>query len=115
MLIELFQHRIVLDEGCQALGRARHRKAGVEHVAEIAGVAHQMAGRDHRRIRGGDGRIDRMAVREVDAGVADAGECRGPLGRHRCGPKAVSDEQDDILLRPGWQRAREHRDDRAND
>ena len=42
-----------------------------------------------------------MTVREVDAGVPYPGECGGSLGRDRGGPKTISDEQDDVLLRIG--------------
>ena len=46
MLIQLAQHRIVLDERSYGSGGACDRKAGVEHVAEIAGVTDQVTGRD---------------------------------------------------------------------
>ena len=83
MLIELAQHRIVLDERSYGSRGACNRKARVEHVAEISGVADQVTGRDHRGVRGGNGRIDRMTVREVDAGVPYPGECGGSLGCDR--------------------------------
>jgi hypothetical protein len=115
MLVQLAQDSIVLDERHHGSPGACDRKAGVEHVAEITGVAKQVAGRDHRGVRGGDGGIDRVRVREVDAGVPYPGECGGPLGRHRGGPKTISDEYDDVLLRIGWQRARQDSEHRADD
>ena len=115
MLIEFAQYRIVLDERSYGSGGACNRKAGVEHVAEIAGVADQVTGRDHRGVRRRNGRIDRMAVREVDARVPYPGECGGSLGGDRSGPKTISDEQDDVLLRMAWQRARQDSEHRAND
>ena len=115
MLIELAQHRIVLDEGSYGSGCACNRKAGVERVTEISGVADQVTGRDHRGVGGGNGRIERMTVREVDTGVPHPGECGGSLGRDRRGPKTIGDEQDDVLLSIGWQRARQHSEQRADD
>jgi hypothetical protein len=99
VLVQLDQHPVVLDERRYGSGRARHRETGVEGVAPVAGVAEEMAGRDRGAVRGGDGRPERMAVGEVDAGVAQPGEGRGALGRDRGGAQPVGDEQDDVLLR----------------
>jgi hypothetical protein len=56
-----------------------------------------------------------MTVREVDTCVPYPGECGGSLGRHRSGPKTISDKQDDVLLRIAWQRARQDSEHRADD
>jgi len=50
MLVDIAQHRIVLDEGDDGVAGGRGRKTGIDRVAERSGIAEVMPGR-HRRSR----------------------------------------------------------------
>ena len=95
VLIDAAQHRVVFE-------RRRHAGiadvvAGINGVAEDAGIADPMAGRHGRGVRHGEGREHRMAVLEIDALIADCGHGRRGLRRHHLGAHAIGHEENDIV------------------
>ena len=97
VVVDVAQHRIVLEEGRAAAVGAGHREAGVDHVAEVAGVADMVAGRHARGVGRGEGREQRVRVGEAHA-ARHEGRHRGRgLVVHHAGAQAVGHEQHDIV------------------
>ena len=96
VLIDIAQHRIALQERGQAVARTWDLEAGVNVVAEIAGIAEQVPRRHAGCIRRGECREQRVGVGEPDAARQERGHRgRGSLIDHS-GPQAVGDEQDNV-------------------
>ena len=110
MLVDIAEHRIVLDEGNDGAAGRLGRVAGVDRIRERAGVAEIMAARDRRSVGHGEGRKQRMRVLEVDALVANLGHGRSGLLGHDLAAQAVRDEQDEVtgcgVLRRGGARGK---------
>src|SRR5271166_3630138 len=101
MLVDIAQHRIALEEGCEAAAGSRHREARVDRVAEISGVPEKMAGRHHRRVGRREGREQRVRVLEIDAVVANGAYGRRRLLRDDEGAEPVRYEEHDIVRLTG--------------
>jgi hypothetical protein len=98
MVLHVFQDAIVFEERHRRALAAGHREIDEQRVAIIAGVAEVMAGRNGRGVGGRHGRIDRMAVDEVDALTPDAPEGRRGLRRDAVVPQPVGHEDDDVAV-----------------
>ena len=109
MLVDVAEHGIVLDEGDDGVAGGHRGIAGIDGVAERAGIAEIMAGRHRRAVGHGEGREQRMRVLEVDALVADLGHRRRGLRRHIRAAQAVRDEQDQVAGRVVLRRRRANR------
>ena len=101
MRIDLAEHRVVLEERRHRAAGSRHRPAGVDRVAEVAGVAEIVSGRHRRRVRGGEGREDRVAVGERHAFARQRRDVGRGLVVDRARPQAVGDEDHDVVRRGG--------------
>ena len=101
MLVDVAEHDIVFQKRRRSAAGARHRKAGIDRVREIAGIAELVAGRHAGRVGGGEGREQRMAVAQADAVARDRGHGRGRRVVHHARAQAVGDEQDHIMRRSG--------------
>src|SRR5664279_4381792 len=101
VLVDVEQHRVVLQERRHRAGGRADRIAGVDRVADVAGVAEIMAGRHGGGVGGGESGEQRMRVLEIDALVADRRHGRRALRRHHEGAQAVRHEQDHIVRRFG--------------
>ena len=99
MLVDVAEHGVVLDEGNDGVAGRHGRIAGIDRVAEGAGVAEVMAARHRRTVRHGEGRKQRMRVLEVDALVANFGHRRRGLRRHDAPAQTVRHEQDQVARR----------------
>ena len=99
MLVDVAEHGVVLDEGNDGVAGRHGRIAGIDRVAEGAGIAEVMAARHRRAVRHGEGRKQRMRVLEVDALVANFGHRGRGLRRHDAPAQAVRHEQDEIARR----------------
>ena len=99
VLVDVAEHGVVFEKWRH--GRLRvghgHRVARVDRVAEVAGIARIVAGREACRIGGREGREERVRVLEVDACVAQRRHGRCRLGRHLEGAQSVRNEQDDVV------------------
>ena len=82
MLVDVAQHGIGFDERRNGAAGRGNGIAGIDRVAEIAGVAEVVASRHCRGVGHGEGRKQRMRVAEIDALVADLGHRGRALGRH---------------------------------
>ncbi len=97
MLIDVAQHRIVFEERHDGIARGRGRKAGIDGVGEIAGIA-EIVARGHRRsVGGGEGREHRVRILEIDALVADIGHGWCRLRRDDLPAQPVRHEQDQVM------------------
>ena len=99
MLVDVAEHGVVLDEGNDSVASRHGRIAGIDRVAEGAGVAEVMAARHRRTVRHGEGRKQRMRVLEVDALVANFRHRRRGLRRHDAPAQTVRHEQDEVARR----------------
>ena len=99
MLVDIAQHRIDFEERRDGAVGVRDGIAGVDRVAEVAGIAEVVAGRHRRGVGRGEGREQRVRVPEIDALVADLGHRRRGLRRHDPAAQAVRHEQDEIVGR----------------
>ena len=100
-LVHFGQHRVVLKAGNRRSIAADHGCAGVDRVAEIAGVADVMAGGDGRGIHRGDGGKQRMAVGEIHPLGLELEEVGHVARLDAAIAQAVGDEDDDVV-RLGW-------------
>ena len=107
MLVDVAEHGVVFDEGHDGVAGRHGRIAGVDRVAEGAGIAEVMAAGHRRAVRHGEGRKQRMRVLEIDALVADFGHRRRGLRRHDAPAQAVRHEQDQVAR--AWRFARTRR------
>src|SRR5215471_14458226 len=89
MLVHIPEHRVALKKWREAVTGSRHRKARVDRVTKIAGVAEVMAGRHRRCVRRCKGREQRVAVLEIDPFVPDRGHRWRALFRYDQCSKAV--------------------------
>ena len=82
---------------------AEHGRAGIKRISEIPGVADVMAGGDGRRIDGGDGGKQRMAVGEIHALVLELVHVGHIARLDTAIAQAVGDKDDDVAgrRRPG--------------
>ena len=99
MLVDVAEHGVVLDEGNDGVAGRHGRIAGIDRVAEGAGIAEVMAARHRRTVRHGEGRKQRMRILEVDALVANFRHRRRGLRRHDAPAQAVRHEQDEVARR----------------
>jgi hypothetical protein len=99
---------VVLEAHHCAVGAAQWR-GHPDRIAEVAGVAQQVAGGDRRGIGRGDRRIERVAVGEVHALVADRRQRRGRLRRHRMGAQAVGHEDHHVAGEGGGRQGAQKR------
>ena len=99
MLVDVAEHGIVFDEGDDGVAGGHRRIAGVDRVAERAGIAEIMPARHRRAVGHGEGREQRMRILEIDALVAELGHRRRGLRRHDAPAQAVRDEQDQVAGR----------------
>ena len=97
VIVDVAQDRVVLDEGRAAAAGARHRIAGIDGVAEHAGVAQVMAGRHARAVGHGEGREQRVRVGEAHAARHQGVDCGRGLVVHHAGAQAVGHEQHDVV------------------
>jgi len=70
MLVQFAQTRVALQESAGAVLRCNDGKSRADHIAPIAGISGIAARRQRRRVHGGQRGKHRMAVLEVDAGIA---------------------------------------------
>ena len=73
--------------------------AGVDRVAEGAGIAEVMAAGHRRAVRHGEGRKQRMRVLEIDALVANFRHRGRGLRRHDAPAQTVRHKQDEVARR----------------
>ena len=104
-LVHLGQHRVVLQRrDGRAIG-ADHGHAGINGIAEIAGVADVMAGGDGAGIDRGDGGKQRMAVGEIHPFALQL-EHVGHVARLDAAIAQPVGHEDDDVVRPGaWRQA----------
>ena len=91
MLVDVAEDGIALQKRRQATAGARYFEAGVDRIGKIAGVAQHVAGRHGRRVRGGEGWKQRVAVAQADAAARDRRHGRGGAFVHHAEPQAVGD------------------------
>ena len=84
MLVDVGKHRIDLEERRHGVVGVGDGMAGIDRVAEGAGIAEVMAARHRRAVRHGEGRKQRMRVLEVDALVAQLPPSRARSAASRC-------------------------------
>ena len=96
MLVGIEDDRIGLEERRDGAARRPDRIAGVDRVAEVAGVPEIVAGRHRRGIGGGESREQRVRVPEIHALVADFGHGGGGLRRHNPAAQTVRHEQNQV-------------------
>ncbi len=99
MLVGIEDDRIGFEERGDGATRRPDRIAGVDRVAEVAGVAEIVTGREPGRIGGGKGRKQRVRITEIHALVADLGHCRRGLRADDTATQTVRYEQDEIAGR----------------
>ena len=106
-LIQPGQNLIVLNERseCSAMTAGGNCMTYIQSVAEVSCIAQQMSGGKRRGIGGGEGRVERMAVDEIHALLAQLEHNRGNIGSHGIMAQSVSDEQNHVARtrRPGGQ------------
>ena len=95
--IDIAQHLIVFEEGCDAVVCRRHGIACVNCVAEIAGVAEIVARCHCRCVRGRERRKQRVRILEVDALRAQSGHGRGFVLVNHQGAQPIRHEQDQVV------------------
>ncbi len=96
MLVDLEQDGIDLEERRHRVVGVGDGAAGVDRVAEGAGIAEVMAAGHRRAVRHGEGREQRMRVLEIDALVAHLGHRRRGLRRHDAPAQTIRHEQDQV-------------------
>src|SRR5262249_25005366 len=97
MRVDVAQHRIALEERGDAVPGARHRKSCIDRVAEIAGVADLVPGRERRLMAGGEGGEHCVRIGETHAVLHQRRERRRVLLIDHTGPQAVCHEQDHVV------------------
>ena len=96
MLVDLEKHGIDFEERRDGVVGVGDGVAGIDRVAEGAGIAEVMAAGHRRAVRHGEGRKQRVRVLEIDALVAQLGHRRRGLRRHDAPAQAVRHEQDQV-------------------
>ena len=98
LLVHLVQHHVFFQEADRRALQADHRLRRPQRVAEIAGVADVMPGRDGGRIHRGHGGIQRMRIGEVHALGLHPGEVGHVARLHAAIAQPVRHEDDDVAL-----------------
>ncbi len=99
MLVDIADHRVVLDEGDDGIAGGLDGITSEDRVAEGSGVAEKMPSRHARGIGHGEGREQRVRILEIDALVADRRHCGGGFGGDFQRAQSIGHEQDEIMGR----------------
>ena len=104
MLVDIAENRIAFEEGRKAFTSSRHRKTGIDRVAEVAGVAQIMAGCHRRGVRRRESREQRVRIVETDSLVADRCHRRRRVRGDHQRAKAIGYEEHHIVRLVGCRR-----------